>query len=377
MNPPLLNFEAEWMKIGENTHQQKDKHMIRIGIIGLGFMGMTHYEGAKKLKGAKVTAIATRNPAKLAGDWTSIQGNFGPRGGQEDLSEVKTYSDYHDLLADPEIDLVDICLPLDQHEKVTLESIAADKATLVEKAIALDVAAAERMVDAARAADQMLMVAHVLPFFPEFKFASDAILNGTYGKLRAAHFRRMITVPDWSEDMADIQKTGGPGIDLHIHDNHFIGLICGTPKAVQSRGILEDGFAQYVDTQYLFDDPDLTVSCSSGGISAAGMPFAHGFELYLEQATIVYDFAMLGGEPCLGRPLTVVHGDGTAETPVLEGGDEWCAAFTAELQVAVDAVRDGEEPRLLSGALARDALKLCYSEAESIKTGGPVSVDAG
>ena len=60
--------------------------MIRIGIIGIGFMGMTHFEGAKKLKGAKVTAISTRDPNKLKGDWTGIQGNFGPRGSKLDLS---------------------------------------------------------------------------------------------------------------------------------------------------------------------------------------------------------------------------------------------------------------------------------------------------
>ncbi len=55
--------------------------MVRIGIIGIGFMGYTHFEAAKKLDGAKVTAISTRDEKKLAGDWTSIQGNFGPARG--------------------------------------------------------------------------------------------------------------------------------------------------------------------------------------------------------------------------------------------------------------------------------------------------------
>ena len=72
--------------------------MIRIGIVGIGFMGMTHFEAARKLKGARVTAIATRDPRKLAGDWTSIQGNFGPRGGHVDLSKVKKFADYPTLL---------------------------------------------------------------------------------------------------------------------------------------------------------------------------------------------------------------------------------------------------------------------------------------
>ncbi|MFN9975472.1 MAG: Gfo/Idh/MocA family protein, partial [Phycisphaerae bacterium] len=97
--------------------------MIRVGIIGIGFMGYTHFEGARDLVGGKVTAIATRDPRKLQGDWTSIQGNFGPQGGHVDLSDIKKYSDYLELLQDPDIDLVDICLPTDQHHSVVMETI--------------------------------------------------------------------------------------------------------------------------------------------------------------------------------------------------------------------------------------------------------------
>jgi predicted dehydrogenase len=359
---------------GFRVHREGAWLMVRIGLIGIGFMGMTHFEATRKVNGGQIAAIATRDQKKLAGDWSSIQGNFGPRGGQVDLSGIKKYSDYRELLADPEIDLVDICLPTDQHEKMTLEALAAGKDVLVEKSIALDTSAADRMVDAAKRAGRLLMVAHVLPFFPEFKFAAECIQGGQYGKLRAAHFRRVIAKPDWSADMGDVEKTGGPGIDLHIHDNHFIGLVCGVPQAVQSRGILEKGFAQYLTTQYLYADPELTVSCLSGGIAAKGMPFGHGYEIYLERATLLYDFCTLGSEPSLNRPLTLITEDGKVTQPKLDGGTEWCSAFTSEIQVAVDAVRTGTEPALLSGGLARDALKLCYLEAESIRTGRQVSV---
>jgi predicted dehydrogenase len=349
--------------------------MIEIGIIGIGFMGMTHFEGARKLKGAKVAAIATRDPKKRAGDWTGIQGNFGPPGGQVDLSDVRTYSDYHELLADPNIDLVDICLPTDQHEKVVLEAIAAGKATLVEKPLAIDLRAADRMVRAAAEAKTPLLVAHVLPFFPEFKFAADTIASGKYGKLRAAHFRRVIAKPEWSDDMSDFAKLGGWGVDLHIHDNHFISLACGRPRKVYSRGILEQGLVNHVHTQYIYDDPEVTVSCVSGGIAAKGLQFTHGFEIYLENATLLYDFATLGGEPVLNRPLTLITQDGRVETPELNGGEEWCAAFTAELQTAVEGLQSGTVPDVLSGTLARDALKLCYAEGESIADGRIVEIE--
>ena len=352
--------------------------MVRIGIVGIGFMGYTHFEGARKVKGAKVTAIATRDPKKLAGDWTSIQGNFGPRGGHVDTSKLKTYRDYHDLLADPDIDLVDICLPTDLHEQVVLDSLAAGKHTLVEKPIALDLKAADRMVKASQKAGRLLMVGQVLPFFPEFQFAAQAIRSGEYGKLLAALFRRVITPPQWSNEMSDFRRLGGWGIDLHIHDNHFIGLVCGVPEAVFSRGLAQDGLVNHVHSQYIYEQPSPAVSCVSGGIAARGLEFGHGFEIYLERATLVYDAGTYGTGKAkqwvVNRPLTVLTDDGKAKTPKPKGSTEWYAAFTAELTAAAEAVTTGVEPAVLSATLARDALKLCHAEAKSIATGKAVKL---
>ena len=62
--------------------------MVGVGIVGIGFMGMIHYLAAQRAQRAEVVALCSRDPKKLAGDWTSIQGNFGPRGTQMDLSGV-------------------------------------------------------------------------------------------------------------------------------------------------------------------------------------------------------------------------------------------------------------------------------------------------
>lgn len=348
--------------------------MVNIGIIGLGFMGYTHFTAARRLRGGKVTAIAARDPKKRAGDWTGIQGNFGPRGGQVDLSKVRAYADHRELLHDPDVDLVDVCLPTDLHEPVVAEAIAAGKHVLVEKPIAVDLKAADRMVKAAEKAGVLLMVGHVLPFFPEFKFALEAVQSGKHGKLLGAHFRRVIAPPDWSGGMSDFRKLGGWGIDLHIHDNHFIALMCGRPKQVFARGLLADGYVNHVQTSYVFDGPGPAVTCVSGGIAAKGHQFAHAYEIYLEKATLMFAAGTIGGEGVVDRPLTVSTQDGKAREIKPKGGEEWCAAFTAELQAAVKSVKDRQVSQTLSGGLARDALKLCYAEAKSIATGRPVAV---
>src|SRR5216684_4450376 len=340
--------------------------MIRIGIVGIGFMGMIHYLAARKLKGAQVTAICSRDAKKLAGDWRSIRGNFGPPGQIMDLGSVKKYDRLEKLLADPEIDLVDICNPTHLHPETAIQALKAGKHVLVEKCIALETPDADAMLETAAKSGKLLMVAHVLPFFAEFAYAAEAIRGGRFGKLLGGHFKRVISKPDWSAEIADASKTGGPAIDLHIHDTHFIGLVCGVPPAVFSTGVLENGAVQYLTTQYLYGGGRPCVTCSSGAVAQKGRPFVHGYEIYLERATLVYESG--------ATPLTVLHEDGRTEQPKFEGGDDATAAFTAEIQAAVDGVASGRLPDLLSGKLARDALVMCHGECQSVRTGKLVSL---
>jgi len=341
--------------------------MTRIGITGIGFMGMIHFLAAQRAKEARVVALCSRDSRKLAGDWTSIQGNFGPRGTQMDLSGVSRHGDFQALLNDAQVDLVDLCVPNDSHARMAIQALEAGKHVLVEKPIALTTADADRMVAASRAAGKLLMVGHVLPFFPEFAFALEAAESRRYGPLRAAHFLRVIAKPDWSSGIADPERSGGPAIDLHIHDAHFIALLCGTPRAIHSRGVVENGAVVHLTTQYLYDTENLAVSCTSGAISQAGRPFAHGFELYFEGATVVFEFANLAGEPHAAMPLSVILPDGTVEHPALGSGDP-IDAFAHELTAAALAVTSGASTPRLSGKLAREALRICQAEIESVKT---------
>ncbi len=337
---------------------------VRIGIVGLGFMGMIHYLAAQRLRDARVTALCSRDAKKLSGDWRGIRGNFGPPGEIMDLSGVKKYTSLDALLADPEIDLVDICTPTDQHPAMAVAALKAGKHVLVEKAIALQPADADAMVAAARQAGRLLMVAHVLPFFPEFAYAAQMIRGGQYGKLLGAHFKRVISRPDWSAEIGDAAKTGGPAVDLHIHDTHFIGLVCGVPTRVFSTGVIEGDAVAYLTTQYLYGPGGPAVSCSSGAIAQSGRPFVHGYEIYLEKATLIYESGTC--------PLTLLTADGKSEQPALSGGGDEITAFATEIQTAVDGVTAGKEPDLLSGKLARDALVLCHKECASVRTGAAV-----
>ena len=352
--------------------------MVNVGLIGLGFMGYTHFTAADRLRGGKVVAVCTRDAKKRAGDWTAIRGNFGPPAGHVDLSKLAVYEDWKDLLADDDVHLVDVCLPTGLHEEVAVAAAKAGKHVFVEKPLAPDVKAATRMVKAAEKAGVSLMCGHVLPFMPPFRYLHEAVTTKKYGLLRALSLERVIAPPPWLDSDDGFRDAGGWGLDLHVHDTHFVSVLCGVPAAVSSVGILRDGLIDHVQTNYHFERANKAggpvVGSVSGGIAAKGLEFVHGFQAHFEKATVMYRGGTLAGEPFEDRPLTVVSQDGKVRGPKPKGGEEWTSPFTAELQAAVKTVRDREPNPILSGDAALAALKLVAAETKSVAGGKVVKV---
>jgi predicted dehydrogenase len=334
--------------------------MLKIGIAGLGFMGMIHYLAYQKIKDVKVAAVCETLPERRAGDWTGIKGNFGPQGTQTDLSGVKTYAALSELYADKDIDLIDICLPPAAHSEVAVNALNAGKHVLSEKPIALKTADADKMTAAAEKNGKLFMVAHVLPFFTAYRFVYDAAVSGRCGKLLGGHFNRVISDPVWLKNFYNMDTIGGPLLDLHIHDVHFIRLLFGMPKSVQSVGRLRGGVPEYFSSQFLFDDKDILVTSNSGCIFQQGRPFMADYEVHFEKATFISDG-------------TVLTEDGKVEPMNLPESDE-IGVFADELSEVVRSVQNGKPSPILGGSLARDALVIALKEMEAIQKRVPVAV---
>ena len=347
--------------------------MVNVGITGIGFMGWIHYLAYQKTDGVQIGAICTRNEAKRNGDWTGIQGNFGPPGAQVDVSGWSCYSDVDELIADESIDLIDICLPPDLHAEVAIKALEAGKHVFIEKPMALTAADCESIVEVASQNNRQAMVAHVLPFFPEYTVLRNAVTSGEYGKLLGGHFNRVISDPLWlGKDFWSEDKVGGPLIDLHVHDAHLIRFLFGMPTAVNTRGRFRDDTVEYCSTVFDFDDSDLVVTSNSGVINQQGRPFMHNFEAHFEKATMQFTSAVLADESELS-PFKIYDAEGAVVRPDLGSGDP-VDSFVMEIQEAVGAIETGQPSSLLGGELARDAITLCYKQAESAQLGSSVSI---
>jgi predicted dehydrogenase len=347
--------------------------MIKVGIAGIGFMGMIHFLSYQKTKGVKVVALCEQDRTRLEGDWRAIKGNFGPRGEMMDLSGIAKFERLDEMIADPKIDLIDVCLPPAAHMQTTLKALQAGKHVFCEKPIALTSADANRMVSTAAARQRMLMIGHVLPFFPEYAYVHRMAASKKYGRLLAANFKRITADPMWLKHYYDPAIIGGPLLDLHIHDAHFIRLMFGMPNAVFSSGRMRGEVVEFFNSMFLFDDPSVSVTATSGAINQQGRTFTHGFEIHFEKATAIMDFSVIGDKPEQTMPLTILTANGKVERPELGSGDP-VDSFAAEIAEVTKAVRSGKTSSILAGDLARDAVVLCNKQTESVKKGRLVKI---
>ncbi len=339
--------------------------MIRVGIAGIGFMGMVHYLTYHKLRGVKVAALCESNLKRLKGDWRDIRGNFGPPGQLMDLSGVATYTSIDEMLADDSLDMIDVTLPPALHAEVVIKALRSEKHVFCEKPMALNIRDCDRMTAAARQAQKLLFIGHVLPYFPEYAWALKAIGSGKYGKILGGSFRRVISEPTWLANYWKADQVGGPMLDLHVHDAHFIRLLFGKPHSVVCRGRMREGLPQFWQSQFDYGLQGPVVCATCGTIDQQGRPFNHGFEIHLEHATLMFEFAILGEKGDYLMKPTILEG-GKVQHPKLPDEDPM-NAFTAEIQEVLRCVRQGDRSETLDASLARDAIVLCQKQSESLR----------
>lgn len=306
---------------------------MRIGIVGLGFMGATHLRVWPSVVGAELAAVASSYAAKLNGGLSSIAGNLNTSPEPIDLGTAARYATLDELIADSTIDAVDLCTPSYLHAEQAVAALEAGKNVLVEKPMATSAADCERMLDAAAASGKVLMVGHVLRFWPDYVAALQLVRSGSLGELKSVSLRRKCGAPGWSDWLQDKSKSGGAVLDLLIHDFDYCRQLLGMPQSVRATGI--ELAARGVDViearlDYGFGAPQVVVS--GGWHHPDAYPFSMEFTLICEEGTL--DF--YSGD----HNLTLFRAEGKPEIVDISSGD----AFEFELAAFVSACKSGNAP---------------------------------
>jgi predicted dehydrogenase len=335
--------------------------MIRVGIVGLGFMGRMHYRCWSVLPGAKITAICESNPKVLAAAGEAAKGNVEGAADHIDLKALDVHSDLGELLASRSVDALSITLPTFLHPDMTVKALEAGVHVLCEKPMALSVAECDRMIAAAKSHRRVLQIGHCIRFWPEYVVTRELIQGGQHGKAIGASFRRFSAMPTWSPDswFADEKRSGGQPLDLHIHDADYVHHVFGLPAAVSS---IADEAQSYISTQYYYEGGPSVVAESTWRM-APTFGFEMSYVVILERATILFDSSRT-------PVFRVCPAEGEPFTPEIPSGD----GYSREIEHFARAVAGGTVEPIVTPEQARDTIRMVLAEKQSAREGRRVSL---
>lgn len=293
---------------------------MKVGLIGLGAMGRMHFARWRKSKAAQLVAISDRNPRTLAGEWGGQNFNLGNQNAAHVvLDDLHRYREFAQLIADPTIELVDICLPTPFHAPLSIAALRAGKHVFCEKPMSLKLDQCAAMQAAAREAGRQLMIGHCLRYWPHYVKAHELLISGEYGRARYSSLHRSSALPVWSSG-GWLQKAAESGgvFDMHIHDIDVALWWFGRPASITASGHMLEGLPLVMDATWQYAD-GLTVQLH-GGWDANGGAFRHAFKLVMENGTLDYDLA----HP---EPALRLHSKGETSIVPIDGTD----AYQAEL----------------------------------------------
>ena len=195
--------------------------MVRIGVVGSGFMAETHLEGYASGTDAEIVAVASPNTAD----------EFVER---HELS-AETFASAEEMIASADVDAIDICSPTPTHRPLVKAAAERGLDVFCEKPLASSLADAEAIDTAAAAAGITLMVGHVVRFFPQYETIKRRVESGAIGEPGVARARRLSPFPEWGRGGWYAEASGGVLLDLAIHDFDYLRWVFGPVKHVFAR----------------------------------------------------------------------------------------------------------------------------------------------
>jgi len=151
---------------------------VQVGVVGLGYWGPNLARNFDRLPGSDLRWICDASAEALA--------RWSP-----EFPRARATTDLEEMLADPELEAVAVATPVPAHAEAAQRVLASRKHCFVEKPLAQSVAEAEAVVAAAREADRMLMVGHLLEYHPGVQMLKEIADSGELGDIRYLYSNRL------------------------------------------------------------------------------------------------------------------------------------------------------------------------------------------
>lgn len=321
-----------------------ERSIIRIGVIGYGFMGKTHVQNIQRIPQAKLVAIYTLPDVKV------------------ELQNVDVITDdWKKVVDNPNVDAIVIATPTPSHAEIAIYAANKKKHVFVEKPMARTVNDCTKMIEAAQKNQITLFVAHVLRFWPSYITTNQAIQSkeNSIGNLKMIKASRFSAFPGWAEWFKNETLSGGCILDLSIHDLDYAAWIINKPiKSVycEGRKIPELGIDNWgvSMTTLQFSDGEIA-HCEAAWTATTSYGFATQCEIIGDEGIIRFD----SRNPI---PIKIYGKDGVQnDDPLTEDG------YYLEMVSFIASIVH-KTPPAVSGEAGRLAVAICIAAIQSAKT---------
>ena len=330
--------------------------MVNVALIGCGRAGMIHardYVG--KVSGARLVALCDPVPEALSA-------------ASAELGVERTYSDYHDVMADADVDAVVVVTPTNLHRDIVVCAAQAGKHVLCEKPMAASEAECDEMIEVCASAGVKLQLGFMRRFEESYVHAKELIDAGEIGEVvLVKSLTRGPSEPRaW---MYDVRKSYGPIGEVNSHDLDTLRWLAGGEvKSIYSQGgnfrspeVAAD-FPEWYDTVTMslrFDDGKL-------GLIDGAQYVRYGYDARVEVLGTTGSI-FIGRQP--KEALIVTRADGLVTQPMTHSWTYlYREAYVAEDQAFIDAIIHNREP-LVTGHDGKMAVRLVNMGLESLLTG--------
>lgn len=334
--------------------------MVKLGLIGVGFMGSTHsacYEILSNSADVKVTAVADLNADKALKNAQK----FG----------AKVYANAQDLIDNADVDTVDLCIPTYLHAEYAIKAMEKGYNVFIEKPVCLNEEQAQKLLETQERTGKEVMIGQCIRLWDEYVYLKELLDSKKFGKIESAVFKRISPRPGWSWEgwYLDPSKSGSATLDLHVHDVDFVRYIMGEPDTIDAKICVVNGGNEHIFSTYTYGNA--VISLEGGWDYPSGFPFEMEYRVKFEKATVVFNSSKT-------LSLIVYLDNGEKLTPELKvklnahsndlgGNISSLGGYFNELEYFIDCLNKGEKITVAPLSEGVKSLKLVLREVAAAK----------
>ena len=338
---------------------------LRIGVVGLGWVAGAHIDTFKHVTGARVTAVCSRRRH----DPAALEAQYG--------LPLKAYSRLADLLADPDVDVIDICTPHPFHAEQAIASSRAGKHLVIEKPIALTWKDAKAVGAAITRAGVHAMVCFELRYSAQFTLVKSLVDQGLLGKLHHAEVDYFHGIGPWYGQFTWNVKKDFGGSSLLTAGCHALDLLLLLMDAPVAEVVsYSTKSASRTFKPYQYDTTSVTlVRFDDGRVGKVTSVIDCLQPYYFHTHLVGSEGSLLDTKFYSSKLKGLVKSEWShLAVPPVDSGDVKDHPYQPQFQAFVDATRAGKSMPLTDFTTALATHRVVYAADLSAAKGRPVKL---